>query len=154
METKPKAPLLVLLAAFVLLSSKCDFNQKEPLHLNDLVGPWSEKEDPDKIQFAGSNHQIVFFDDHTFQLKLRYWTDAINPSETCPAKRTDFIKGTFSIQNNTLKYIGVYADEAFSSEIANCKGETTFTFESDAAMNGGALVLMDEKGQRIRMLRP
>ena len=153
METIAKAPLLVLLVMILFIGAKCDFNQSEDLNLNDLIGQWSEKEDPDKIQFAGSNHQFKFFEDHTFHLKLRSWTDAIDPDAVCPATRIDYVKGTFQIDDKEIRFFGSYSDESFSEEIPNCSGEETFTFESEVEFKEDALIMVDKWGSRVRMLR-
>lgn len=154
METIAKAPLLVLVLIVLFFGAKCDFSQREDLSLKDIIGQWSEKEDPDKIQFAGSNHQFAIFEDHSFHLKLRSWTDAIDPAQACPASRTDYVKGTFQIDENELKFIGSYSDESFSTETPNCNGEETFTFESEVELREDALIMVDKWGSRVRLIRP
>ena len=154
MKTTSKTLSLFLLSLLVFCSLKCEFNSNEKIALKDLAGQWLEQENPDKIQFSGTNYHFEILEDHTFRLKLRHWTDAIDPNSSCTNNRIDYIKGTFEITDNLIKFIGLFSDQSFEHEQANCKGEGTFTFESEVQFKEDALLMTDPNGQRIRMIRP
>lgn len=154
MKTTSKALTPFLLITLIFCSLKCEFNSNEKIALNDLTGQWLEQENPDKIQFSGTNYHFEIFEDHTFKLRLRHWTDAIDPNSSCSNNRIDYIKGTFEIADDIVKFIGLFSDESFAEEQVNCKGEGTFTFESEVQLKGDALLMTDPNGQRIRMIRP
>ena len=156
METMQMLARLALLFALVMLNTQCNLSHNKSLNKADIEGAWSEKEDPEAIQFTGSNHTFQFLSDNTFLLKRRFWSleKSIDPNQKCASDFTEFIKGNYHINYNAILLEGNYFDQDFQERLLNCHGEKDFSLKLEASLNGNALFIEDEVGRTMKMIRP
>ncbi|RYF45810.1 MAG: hypothetical protein EOO38_15355 [Cytophagaceae bacterium] len=132
--------VLLLLMSFVLLLSACKKEENE----KDLEGVWVEKMITTK--FAGTRHWIQFNADLTFNMKLDYFSDAIDTEPVpCPANRTEYLKGSYQMADGKITFTGNYCDASFSNYVANCSGTEQYTETFTTTFKGKDLVLDFEK---------
>lgn len=150
-----KSSLILLISSLFLISFSCNKEKNENLLPETLTGKWVEEEPADIIQFGGTNHIIEFKTD-SFFLARQYWTDALDPENSCVNGHTDYYKGKYEIIDNQISFVGKATNEQFVLTTPPCERPTTyeesFQFEEE---NEQVLILNPEQEVyfQIRLLK-
>ena len=95
-----------------------------------LIVEWIEKESDEIIQFGGTNHIIEFTQD-SFFLERRYWTDALDPENSCVNGHTDYFKGTYELLEEQIHFNGQSTNAEFILMIPECNRDTVYETSSN-----------------------
>jgi hypothetical protein len=136
----------------ILLLGAC---RKDDNSVPSLVGAWQEQETKGGIQFAGSSYRISFFADGHFDVSIGLFTDALDPRNPCNNPRTQYARGSYTVDGNTLALIGKYCDSSYRQPLPDCRYGENFEQSHTLGGHNGDLILDPEKDQfrRIYLVR-
>ena len=119
----------ILLSIFIAACDREEMNaelEEEQMELPLPLGDcWTEVDEESVLQFAGSNHTFCFLNDTEFTLELDSWTDII-ADINAPSQWTEYIKGTYTLTNDSFMVTGRYMDSEFLDLVTSRFGETEF----------------------------
>lgn len=158
---KPLRVFSVIFVITFILFSSC---QKEII--NRPADAWEkwEQQLPDTIAFFAGSSRIVEFKKDSFRSKIESWTDVCetlyitdslgNIIDTIvdPCNWTDYVKGTYSVNNDSMFFTGKWYDSlyttiqtGFNDFVVRCKfirnNDTTLTLNPDGTINYSDIVL-------------
>jgi hypothetical protein len=103
----------------------CEKEKGDPvIDQSSLSGTWQEYETG--MSFAGTTYRITFNNDGTFRILYRYFTDALNPTDSCISIHHGYAMGTFSIDRSLISFSGNYCDQNYQLVLPNCEGKTDY----------------------------
>jgi hypothetical protein len=137
--------ILFVLIALSLFSVGCNKSDKA-----NIEGVWQEKSITSK--FGGTKYWIKFSSDHSFEMKLNHFTDAIEVDPVpCSGNRTDYVKGNYTISGKEIMFNGSYCDATFNQVQANCQGTATFQTGFTYTFIDGDLVMDFDKEDQYKV---
>ena len=95
-----------------------------------LTDCWAEIEQEDLLQFSGTSHTFCFISDSEFTLERESWTDIVSDINI-PNSWTEYIKGSYTLTNESFEITGSYMDSDFMNFETSRFGESELvrTFE-------------------------
>ena len=104
----------------------------------DLLGTWQEVVDTTQMRFAGTEHQIAFLANDSFNIEIQSFTDAVSADDPCGFRWTHYASGRVidedpriaeaaSRSEDTMLLLrGDYTEPSYTHREANCRGEEEF----------------------------
>ncbi len=109
------------LASIIILSALIFSCKKESTTITstDVQGQWEQPEFQEGVN-EGVLHEIELCEGN-FKLQLHHFTDAISPEHNCSfARWTEYVAGSYIVENNTVLLNGYYAYSDFTRKIDGC----------------------------------
>jgi hypothetical protein len=122
----------------ILAFPGCNKKDKN-LTAKDIVGTWQEQETSGT--FAGATCRFTFRSDDSFFAKVVAYTDVIDSSNPCVGNPVSYIKGSFSVAGNQIRFDGAYFDSTYIIPLSNCAGRTTYQAQYISLYKGDELIL-------------
>ena len=140
--------LLPVFGIVILFAAGCNKSYEPPIPL--LPGLWQETEAPG--QTSGFTYRIKFAEDSTFRLWRYIFNDTMGTADPCSNSHTQHIQGFYQLDADKLRLRGHFFDTAFSTQITDCSGTTSYVVQHSIGSSGTNLVLDDEAGKYGRIV--
>jgi hypothetical protein len=128
--------ITTFLALILLFSCR---KKNENIETSALIGTWQEYET--EAAFAGTTYRTTFNSDGTFTTSRHYFTDAIVPGDSCKSGHWDYMKGSYTVTGNTIRFLGNFCNVTYQTMTPNCYGQTAYEESFVSTLNGNNLVM-------------
>lgn len=131
------------LCLLLAISACKDLPENRVLTPSELSGTWSQTFAPGECAYGCTAHLFQFDADGHFRLLINRSSDAIDIDSPCPANRTSFVAGTWSVDGFEITLHGLYTASDFSTPAPDCAEGADFAVHSGYTYIDGAFVLLD-----------